>query len=62
MTNNDFQMICRQIANLFKELAETYEKDQQQVAIRLDEHSIEIVKTNETKRKILEILQEDLNG
>ena len=55
-------MICRQIANLFKELAETYEKDQQQVAIRLDEHSIEIVKTNETKRKILEILQEDLNG
>lgn len=62
MTNNDFQMICHQIANLFKELAETYEKDLQQIEKRLDNHANEIVKTKETKRKILEILQEDLNG
>ena len=62
MTNNDFQMICRQIANLFKELAETYEKDQHNLIARYDYLNHKVDKTNETKRKILEILQEDLNG
>ena len=58
----NFADTCRLLADLFMELAKTYEKDLQQIEARLNNHINEIAKTKETKRKILEILQEDLNG
>ena len=57
----NFAMTCRQISQYFADLAEEYEKDMKQIKVRLDLHDREIVKNNETKKRILEALQEDLN-
>ena len=57
----DFADACRQIATYFVDLADAYEKDKQITKARLDGHDKEIVKNNETKKRILEALQEDLN-
>ena len=58
----NFADACRHIATGLIELAEVYERDQQQIEERLNNHVMEIAKTKETKRRILEVLQEDLNG
>lgn len=58
----NFANTCRLLAQHFADLADTYEKDKQNMKARLDLHEIEIFKNNETKKRILEILQEDLNG
>ena len=59
---SDFAYTCRQLAVLFIELAEKYDKDKQTVKTRLDIHDREIVNNNETKKKMFAALQEDLNG
>jgi hypothetical protein len=57
----NFAETCRQISRHFDYLADAYEKDKQITKARLDFHEKEIVKNNETKKRILEALQEDLN-
>lgn len=59
---SDFGNVCRQIATYFADLADSYEKDKQNVKTRLDIHDKEIVNNNETKKRIFQVLQEDLNG
>ena len=58
----NFANTCRRIAQHFADLADAYEKDMEIVKVRLDAHDREIANNNETKRKILQILQEDVNG
>jgi hypothetical protein len=58
----NFANICRRIAQNFTDLADTYEENKQIIEARLDFHEKEIEHNNETKRKILTALQEDLNG
>ena len=58
----NFRNTCRELANLFTKLADAYEEDKQITKVRLDLHDKEIVKNNETKKRMLEALQEDLNG
>ena len=62
MTTNDFSTICRNIAALFTELADAYEAAKLSLIARYDYLDDEVAKTNETKRKMLKALQEDLNG
>ena len=57
----NFAITCRQISQYFADLAEEYEKNMDIIKVRLDMHDKEIVKNNETKKRILEALQEDLN-
>lgn len=57
----NFSDICCRIAQHFVDLADAYEKDKQMIKVRLDGHDKEIVKNNETKKRIIEALQEDLN-
>ena len=57
----NFADACRRIAQHFVDLADAYEKDKQITKVRLDGHDREIVKNNETKKRMLEALQEDLN-
>jgi hypothetical protein len=58
----NFADTCRLISQHFADLAEAYEKDKSIIKVRLDGHEREIEHNNETKRKILTALQEDLNG
>lgn len=58
----NFANTCRRIAQHFADLADAYEKDMERVKVRLDVHDREIAINNETKRKMLQILQEDVNG
>ena len=58
----NFGNTCKELANLFTELASAYEEDKQITKARLDLHDRELEHNNETKRKILAALQEDLNG
>lgn len=58
----NFADTCRHIAQHFTDLANAYEEDKQIINARLDFHEQEIANNNETKRKILAVLQEDLNG
>ena len=58
----NFADTCRLISQHFADLAEAYEKDKSITKVRLDLHDKEIVKNNETKKRMLEALQEDLNG
>ena len=58
----DFADTCRQISRHFADLADAYEKDKNIIKVRLDLHDREIVNNIETKKKMLAILQEDLNG
>ena len=58
----NFADACRQIAECFDNLAKAYERDQQEVDKRLNNHVSEIAKNKETKQRILKALQEDLNG
>lgn len=57
----NFRNTCKELANLFTQLADAYEEDKQITKARLDLHDKEIVKNNETKKRMLEALQEDLN-
>ncbi len=57
----NFADTCRLISQHFADLAEAYEKDKSITKVRLDFHEREIEHNNETKRKILTALQEDLN-
>ena len=58
----NFANTCRLISKHFADLADAYEEEKQITKARLDRHEIEIEHNNETKRKILTALQEDLNG
>lgn len=58
----NFVDTCRLISQHFADLADAYEEDMQITEARLDFHEREIEHNNETKRKILVALQEDLNG
>ena len=58
----NFADACRRISQQFADLADAYEEDKQITKARLDVHETEIANNNETKRKILTALQEDLNG
>ena len=58
----NFAETCRLISRHFANLADAYEEDMQITEARLDFHEREIEHNNETKRKILAALQEDLNG
>ena len=58
----NFADTCRRISRHFADLADAYEEDKQITKARLDLHEKEIEHNNETKRKILAALQEDLNG
>lgn len=58
----NFAITCRQISQYFADLAEEYEKDMDIIKVRLDMHDRELEHNNKTKRKILEALQEDVNG
>ena len=58
----NFADTCRQISSYFADLANAYERDKQITKQRLDLHDREIVNNIETKKKVLAILQEDLNG
>jgi hypothetical protein len=58
----NFANACRLISQHFADLAVAYEEDKQIMKARLDLHDREIEHNNETKRKILTALQEDLNG
>ena len=57
----NFANTCRRIAQHFADLADAYENDMERVKVRLDIHDREIANNNETKRKMLQILQEDVN-
>ena len=57
-----FAEACRHISRYFADLADAYERDQQTTKQRLDLCDREIVNNIETKKKMLAILQEDLNG
>ena len=57
-----FANTCHNISQFFADLAAAYEEDRQTIKAQLDFHEKEIVNNNETKRKILAALQEDLNG
>lgn len=57
-----FGKTCKELANLFTKLADAYEEDKQIAKARLDLHERELEHNNETKRKILAVLQEDLSG
>lgn len=57
----NFADTCRQLADLFMELAKTYENDKQYIRARCDYLTEEVEKNNVTKRKILAALKEDLN-
>lgn len=59
---HNFVDTCRQIARYFDNLADAYDEDKQIIKVRLDEHDKEIVKNNETKKRMVEVLREDLNG
>ena len=59
---HNFVDTCRQIARYFDNLADAYDEDKQIIKVRLDEHEKEIEHNNETKRKMLAVLQEDLHG
>ena len=56
-----FSEICRNIAQRFADFADAYEKDKLITSDRLDNHEKEITDNIKTKRKILAVLQEDLN-
>ena len=56
----NFADACRQLADLFMELAKTYENDKQYITARCDYLTEEVEKNNTTKRKILAALKEDL--
>ena len=58
----NFAETCRRISRHFADLADAYEEDKQITKARLDLHERELYKNNETKKRILEALQEDLNG
>ena len=58
----NFADTCRRISRHFADLADAYEENIQVIRARLDSHETEIINNNETKRKILAALQEDLNG
>lgn len=58
----NFTDICLRISQHFADLAAAYEKDNQLIKAQLDFHAKEIANNNETKRKILAALQEDVNG
>lgn len=58
----NFANTCREISQYFADLANAYEKDKQIIEARFDFHENEIRNNNETKRKILAALREDLNG
>ena len=58
----NFAESCRRISRDFAYLADAYEEDKQIIKARLDYQEKKIENNNETKRKILAILQEDLNG
>ena len=58
----NFADTCRQTSRHFADLADAYEKDKDIIKVRLDLHDREIVNNIETKKKMLAILQEDLNG
>ena len=59
---SDFANICLNISRYFADLAAAYKEDKQIIKAQLDFHEKEIANNNETKRKILAALQEDLNG
>ena len=58
----NFADACRRISRHFADLADAYEEDKQITKARLDLHEKEIEHNNETKRKMLAVLQEDLHG
>ena len=58
----NFADTCRRISQHFADLADAYEENIQVIKAKLDSHETEIINNNETKRKILAVLQEDLDG
>jgi hypothetical protein len=57
----NFANACRLIAQHFANLADAYEKDKRDLTARCDYLTNEVGKNNEVKRKILAVLQEDLD-
>ena len=58
---SNFANTCRRIAQQFADLANAYEKDKHALMARCDYLTNEVSKNNEVKRKLLAVLQEDLD-
>ena len=57
-----FENLCYELAQMFVHLGEEYAKDKSFHEGKMNMLEREMNKNNETKRKLLQILQEDVNG
>ena len=57
-----FENLCYELSQIFANLGEAYAKDKSFYENKMNMLEREVHRNNETKRKLLEILQEDING
>lgn len=58
----NFENLCYELSQIFANLGEEYAKDKAFHENKIDMLEREVHRNNETKRKLLEILQEDIDG
>lgn len=58
----NFEKLCYELSQMFANLGVEYAKDKAFHETKINMLEREVHRNNETKRKLLEILQEDING